>query len=68
VLGLRVEIRETTDLEVDDVLFEDDPETAANRVADFINQIGTDFLELEIVPPGQSAPYVAAKAEVETAD
>ena len=61
VLGLRVEIRQTTDLEVDEVTF-------VGSIADFINQIGTDFLELEIVPPAQSAPYVAAKAEVETAD
>jgi len=61
VLGLRVEIRSTTDLEVDEVTF-------GGGIADFINQIGTDFLDLEIVPPGQSAPYVGDKAEVETAD
>ena len=61
VLGLRVEIRQATELEVDDVTF-------VGNIADFINQIGTDFVELEIDPPAQSAPYVALKAEVETAD
>jgi hypothetical protein len=62
VLGLRVEIRQATVLEVvDDVPF-------VGNIADFINQIGTDFVELEIEPPAQSAPYVALKAEVETAD
>jgi hypothetical protein len=62
VLGLRVEIRETTDLEVGDVVL-----TGANRVADFINQIGTNFVELEIDPVPTSAGYLALEAEVETA-
>ena len=43
-------------------------QSPTNNLADFINQIGTDFVELEIEPPAQSAPYVALKAEVETAD
>ena len=70
VLGLRVEIRDTgpeTTLEVDELPFEDDPETAADIVADFINQIGTNFVELEIDPVPTSAGYLALEAEVETA-
>jgi hypothetical protein len=37
-------------------------------VADFIDQIGTNFVELEIDPTTPTAPHLAAKAEVETAD
>ena len=61
VLGLRVEVRQTTELEVDDMAF-------AGTIAEFINQVGPHFLELEITPPAQSAPYVALEAEVETED
>jgi hypothetical protein len=64
VLGLRVEIRDTgpqTSLEVDEIPF-------MGTVADFIDQIGTNFVELEIDPTTPTAPHLAAKAEVETAD
>jgi hypothetical protein len=38
-------------------------------VAEFIGvEIGTNFVELEIDPTTPTAPHLAAKAEVETAD
>ena len=65
VLGLRVEIRDTgpqTSLEVDEIPF-------MGTVAEFIGvEIGTNFVELEIRPVPPSAPHLAAKAEVETAE
>ncbi len=65
VLGLRVEIRDTgpqTELEVNELPF-------VGTVADFIGvEIGTNFVELEIDPTTPTAPHLAAKAEVETAD
>jgi hypothetical protein len=65
VLGLRVEIRDTgpqTSLEVDEIPF-------MGTVAEFIGvEIGTNFVELEIDPTTPTAPHLAAKAEVETAD
>jgi hypothetical protein len=65
VLGLRVEIRDTgpqTSLEVDELPF-------MGTVAEFVGvEIGTNFVELEIDPTTPTAPHLAAKAEVETAD
>jgi hypothetical protein len=65
VLGLRVEIRDTgpqTSLEVDEIPF-------MGTVAEFIGvEIGTNFVELEIDPTTPTAPHLAAKAEVETAE
>ena len=61
VLGVRVEIRMTTELRVED----GDNETVfQGTLTQFIEQIGGRELELEIEPPAQ-APFVAAQAEVE---
>ena len=61
VLGVRVEIRMTTELRVED----GDNETPfQGTLTQFIEEIGDRELELEIEPPAQ-APFVAAQAEVE---
>lgn len=58
ILGIRVEIHEDTDREFG--------ETDCDcTVAEFIDLIGSNFVELEIAPPGDTAPFVAGKAEIE---
>jgi hypothetical protein len=58
ILGVQVQIRMTTQLEVDEAPFQ-------GTLAEFIAQAGDGFLELKLEPPAE-APFVALDAEVET--